>query len=178
MSYEGRMQLLCKQGHYMEIDCYADEPKRCDCGAEWAKKNSVDDTNGEAAGYIEPTLLTEKKCTHCESVLAQTFTLEVVREEIEVGDVVSPYHCPSKRCTVIGIYDGVAYHQDSIRGEITADKVKSLSLIRKGPKEKVLWWDEWGKMPYNRAVDKIIQAYSELDPDDKHGVAVMLRRKA
>jgi hypothetical protein len=62
---------------------------------------------------------------------------EVVEPEIGVGDEVSPYHRPSQKCVVIGISCGVAYHQDSVTGEIVGDLVNSLTLIRKAPEKHV-----------------------------------------
>lgn len=57
MSYEGFVQVLCAQGHVDVFDAYDDErSERCQevldtqtmqlCGAEWAERNSVDETNG------------------------------------------------------------------------------------------------------------------------------------
>lgn len=56
MSYEGFDQYWCKNGHYFERDVYSDDLKRsvCPvCGAQWAKVNSVDQTN-ETVNFIEP----------------------------------------------------------------------------------------------------------------------------
>ncbi len=57
MSYEGHRQLWCEKGHHFK----APEPydggcpiKACSCGAKIAFSNPVDDTNGQAAGYIKP----------------------------------------------------------------------------------------------------------------------------
>jgi hypothetical protein len=106
-------------------------------------------------------------------------------EPVIEGDTVEKEPCVSSRsgCNVIAIEKVgkstlYALHQVGRACACVAQPTNTLTLIRKGPKEKVLWWDEWGEMPYSRAVDKIIQAYRELDPDDKHGVKVMLRRKA
>ena len=53
MSFEGRYQKLCANGHYDEQDVYM-ETSHCDiCGKEWVKSNLVDDTNEPGEGYDE-----------------------------------------------------------------------------------------------------------------------------
>lgn len=53
MSFEGRYQKLCPNGHYEEQDVYL-ETKKCElCGEEWLKSNMVDDTNCGNEGYDE-----------------------------------------------------------------------------------------------------------------------------
>lgn len=47
MSYEGYQQLLCKNGHLMNIDAYENAPFRCpDCNEPIVWWNGVDETNG------------------------------------------------------------------------------------------------------------------------------------
>ncbi len=60
MSYEGRLQLWCKKGHYSIIpDPYdGPRPRKCQCGERIAFTNPVDDTNFQAHGFIEPVELT------------------------------------------------------------------------------------------------------------------------
>lgn len=57
MSYEGRYQFLCKNGHYfIEADYCGDydQMEVCpECGELIRWKNSVDDTNYEAYGFID-----------------------------------------------------------------------------------------------------------------------------
>jgi hypothetical protein len=57
MSYEGRVQVLCENGHYSELDPYDSSPrsKICEiCGATgWSWQNSVDDTNCDSIGYVD-----------------------------------------------------------------------------------------------------------------------------
>lgn len=50
MSYEGREQLICTNGHYYEIDCHSSQI--CKCGADAAWVNGIDDTNCDAYGEI------------------------------------------------------------------------------------------------------------------------------
>lgn len=55
MSYEGRKQVWCIDGHFAELDCNDADPMKCAvCYGKIALINGVDDTNGEAVGYIEP----------------------------------------------------------------------------------------------------------------------------
>jgi len=80
MSYEGRVQILCKTGHYFEYDCYEweryefffeDEEEEtwtcpiCDEPVVWT--NHIDDTNGVAAGKIDLDVAykQEIRCTCC-----------------------------------------------------------------------------------------------------------------
>lgn len=51
MSFEGRYQKLCANGHYTEHCVYMEPPKCEECGAEWVKKNLVDDTNEIGEGF-------------------------------------------------------------------------------------------------------------------------------
>lgn len=54
MSYEGYYELLCPRGHYEAYDCYADAPSECAyCGAPFAYRASVDQTNGCVPGCPE-----------------------------------------------------------------------------------------------------------------------------
>ncbi|OGZ07380.1 MAG: hypothetical protein A3C93_03000 [Candidatus Lloydbacteria bacterium RIFCSPHIGHO2_02_FULL_54_17] len=54
MSYEGRQQVWCENGHYDVFDA-VDHVRDCMvCNALPALVNQVDDTNGSAEGYIEP----------------------------------------------------------------------------------------------------------------------------
>lgn len=70
MSFEGRYQNWCPNGHYWEQDVYADDTAPCPyCGEISVIKNMVDDTNGEADGYITPIVQSVKKCEHCGSIL-------------------------------------------------------------------------------------------------------------
>jgi len=63
MSYEGRIQVICQNGHYGVREASYDldtEEASCQCGAKLAWFNSVDDTNCEAWGEIPETVLQEK----------------------------------------------------------------------------------------------------------------------
>ena len=51
MSYEGRVQCICPNGHYYEVDAL-DSTSCRSCGARPEWKNHVDDTNGDAYGEI------------------------------------------------------------------------------------------------------------------------------
>lgn len=57
MSYEGRFQILCKNGHYFienDHNGYSNQTETCpECGEPIKWMNSVDDTNCEAYGYID-----------------------------------------------------------------------------------------------------------------------------
>lgn len=56
MSYEGYVQVICKNGHldHCPDDCLYDEDEPCEyCGAEIVWRNHVDDTNCEDYGYID-----------------------------------------------------------------------------------------------------------------------------
>lgn len=51
MSFEGRYQKICENGHYSE-QCVYMETKNCDnCGGKWIKENLVDDTNEPGEGF-------------------------------------------------------------------------------------------------------------------------------
>lgn len=85
MSYEGYCQVLCENGHYHTFDAYDSviedsvnwqmyngyggkdqerKPWACHwCGKDIAWVNNVDETNGEAAGYVE--LEVEKESVFC-----------------------------------------------------------------------------------------------------------------
>jgi hypothetical protein len=54
VSYEGRYQVTCENGHYHEWDAYSFcyNTSKCDeCGAKFKEVNSVDDTNCPSEGY-------------------------------------------------------------------------------------------------------------------------------
>lgn len=85
MSYEGFSQLLCKNGHYWEVDCneltYLDsfeEYPRCPiCGEQIVWENMVDLTNGSyddegnrIDGFIELETLREQIviCPECKKM--------------------------------------------------------------------------------------------------------------
>ena len=55
MSYEGRVQCICKSGHYF-IYNILNTPK-CHCGAPNVWINAVDDTNGDQFGIIPDAVL-------------------------------------------------------------------------------------------------------------------------
>lgn len=73
MSYEGYEQVICKNGHYFERDCYDHDALCPHCFAEAGWENSVDQTNGPDQGAIPMDalaqfLLEPKKtetCAHC-----------------------------------------------------------------------------------------------------------------
>ena len=68
MSYEGREQILCKDGHYRVPPARYGGGKplgKCPCGAKDAWINQVDDTNGYEDGVIDMTpFLIEPAKTH------------------------------------------------------------------------------------------------------------------
>jgi hypothetical protein len=53
MSFEGRYQKLCPNGHYEEQCVYLETSKCGECGSKWMKSNLVDDTNEPGEGYDE-----------------------------------------------------------------------------------------------------------------------------
>ncbi len=53
MSFEGRYQKLCTNGHYEEQDVYGETELCAICGQRWDRSNLVDDTNGFGEGYDE-----------------------------------------------------------------------------------------------------------------------------
>jgi len=71
MSYEGRIEHLCKNGHRYRTDCY-DSDRRCPfCHSESAWSHHIDDTNGDAFGTIleedwDQFILHRKKSDVCE----------------------------------------------------------------------------------------------------------------
>jgi len=92
MSYEGYSQLLCKDGHYWEVDCNCTSGKLedetcpvCSNPAIW--ENMVDITNGSfdpywsmeeknrIDGYIELEILKEEKCDKCGSILVRIYKI-------------------------------------------------------------------------------------------------------
>lgn len=56
MSYEGREQHICENGHLFQIDCrfsyYESEVNCPHCSGHSAWSNDIDDTNGECMGEI------------------------------------------------------------------------------------------------------------------------------
>ena len=54
MSFEGYYQIVCKNGHYTEIDVYdtTDDDKCIDCHQDIIFRNLVDETNCENSGYV------------------------------------------------------------------------------------------------------------------------------
>lgn len=83
MSFEGYVQILCKNGHYWEVDCYDDDEKHCSiCGEKPKWRNLVDITNGSfdfdgsrCDGYIHLEVKNIKKCTHCGSILETRYKI-------------------------------------------------------------------------------------------------------
>ena len=75
MSFEGRYQLICKNGHYTEEDVYSfsDKDKCLTCKEPFEWKNMVDDTNGYEDGYIKVKLKSKKKCEHCKTILEEIY---------------------------------------------------------------------------------------------------------
>jgi predicted RNA-binding Zn-ribbon protein involved in translation (DUF1610 family) len=79
MSYQGYVQVLCKNGHYRKFDAYNDptdffewenkKPWTCpDCGEKMVWSNNVDQTNGEDFGYVELEIehdAEEEECRSC-----------------------------------------------------------------------------------------------------------------
>ena len=57
MSYEGRVQCICVNGHYFVVDAYASGG--CHCGRRAAWANAVDDTNCDSYGEIPMELLVQ-----------------------------------------------------------------------------------------------------------------------
>jgi hypothetical protein len=51
VSFEGRYQKLCPNGHYEEQDVYLETHKCEICGEKWERSNLVDDTNQPGEGY-------------------------------------------------------------------------------------------------------------------------------
>lgn len=60
MSYEGYEQCICKNGHYYERDCWAEDAVCGTCKEESAWYNPVDQTNGPSQGEIPYETLKEK----------------------------------------------------------------------------------------------------------------------
>jgi hypothetical protein len=86
MSYEGRVQVLCKNGHYREFDCYEweyliDGFKCPFCQESAAWTNSVDDTNGDMVGYVE---LKVKRAAHTCTCPRCSNTHRIAPEEYEI----------------------------------------------------------------------------------------------
>ena len=71
MSYEGYEQVICKNGHYFERDCWESAP--CSCLAPDAWVNGVDETNGPGQGEVPQSALEHfiiapektETCAHC-----------------------------------------------------------------------------------------------------------------
>ncbi len=62
MGWNGRYQVWGACGYYYEqpTSGYDEEPAVCACGGKVLHVNTVDDTNGEEAGFIEPDLHPEE----------------------------------------------------------------------------------------------------------------------
>jgi len=78
MSYEGYVQLLCKNGHYWTVDCYAEvEPETCPncrCPAIWRNgvnitNGSFDENNKRIDNYKKLKVKKRRVCNHCKSIL-------------------------------------------------------------------------------------------------------------
>lgn len=68
MSYSGRRQYWCQSGHYFVGSCWDDDPAGCPvCNEPLAFRNGVDDTNGEAYGFIRPVVTVPAVMCSCES---------------------------------------------------------------------------------------------------------------
>lgn len=93
MSYEGREEHICKNGHRWEIGCqYGEGPEpKCFCGAESVWCHNIDDTNCDAVGEIpekewEKFLIspvqTEEcdKCHHVKVTAAPTYRVPTLKE--------------------------------------------------------------------------------------------------
>ena len=81
MSYEGRQQVWCGNGHYWEIDAYDTDSASCPtCKAKVALVNSVDDTNGDSYGYIEP--IEQVPAKHCTCACGNKHVTEPARYKI------------------------------------------------------------------------------------------------
>lgn len=76
MSFEGHYQIICKNGHYHEVDCdaydYEDFVFNCGdlidgvaCKAPERWSNLVDDTNCDEAGKVEIVELTPRIIKRC-----------------------------------------------------------------------------------------------------------------
>lgn len=69
MSYEGRTQMICDNGHYSVYQTpysFSAEAEKCHCGAVAAWENYIDDTNCEAEGAVDVDvymIAEEKLCT-------------------------------------------------------------------------------------------------------------------
>ncbi len=65
MSWEGREQVWGACGYYREVPLsgYEEHPVGCECGGEVLFSNTVNDTNGDARGYIIPDLLQKEPHT-------------------------------------------------------------------------------------------------------------------
>lgn len=61
MSFEGTYQCICEVGHYYTCDAVGMmDADTCQCGAEPAWVNIIDDTNFDAVGEIPLELLTQR----------------------------------------------------------------------------------------------------------------------
>jgi hypothetical protein len=61
MSFEGRYQKVCPNGHYEEQDVYLETYRCSECDEKWERSNLVDDTNEPGEGYDESMVPTPKK---------------------------------------------------------------------------------------------------------------------
>jgi len=86
MSFEGYVQVLCKNGHYRSVDVYVfdqfEEGWRCpECEEKLAWSNIVDNTNGGEEGYVDLELQSpeERKtcptCNHSVKLKEETYKI-------------------------------------------------------------------------------------------------------
>lgn len=75
MSYEGYVQMLCKKGHYWTHDAYDKDILCPDCGGEAVWCNNVDETNCEAAGYVELETLKIERRPHCKNITNRRYKI-------------------------------------------------------------------------------------------------------
>jgi len=81
MSYEGRQQVWCENGHHWETDAYDTGLTSCPtCKKAIAFVNDVDDTNGDSYGYIEP--IEQVPAKYCTCICGNKHVTEPARYKI------------------------------------------------------------------------------------------------
>ncbi len=116
MSFEGSYQILCKNGHSSECDCYESPhfgkevtdkfgtryPWKCYCGATAVWWNLVDETNGSYCDECNPEGKEDAKgCKWCEKGRIDGYV------ELEVDS--APKFCVCKDCGNVHVVREATY---------------------------------------------------------------------
>lgn len=101
MSYEGFVAVICENGHVAHFDAYDEEDAACSyCGAAWAQRNNVDQTNGCEG---DPCICGGRELVEIAPAIVETCNMghghEIEAARFTFGDVKShQYSCDNCMC--------------------------------------------------------------------------------